>query len=232
MPDEKPRDKRRGERLPHERQPIGDSRLTVKQRRFIRAYLADPDLDAKRAAIAAGYQPSTARQTAYRLMKKPHIAAAIEEAQERRAEIFEYEAVNVLCELARIAFADPRAFFREDGSLKSPSELSKEDASILQSYRRVVRFDRNGDPHTINESIAWKGKLQALELLGKHLGLFSESVNVKHDLNPNVLESILTEVERHRSDIIDSHSIEAAATGDDSYKSLPHHDENDHPTVP
>ncbi len=46
--------------------------LSPKRRRFIRNYIVDPT-NATRAAIAAGYSPTSARVTASRLLKNPAI---------------------------------------------------------------------------------------------------------------------------------------------------------------
>jgi phage terminase small subunit len=58
--------------------------LTPKQRRFVEEYLVD--LNAKRAAIRAGYSARTAEQLGYQLLQNPSVAEAIERAQQARSE--------------------------------------------------------------------------------------------------------------------------------------------------
>lgn len=54
-----------------------------RRKRFVLEYLQD--CNATAAAIRAGYNPRTARNTGYRLMRLPEIQQAIAEAQDARA---------------------------------------------------------------------------------------------------------------------------------------------------
>jgi phage terminase small subunit len=79
---------------------------------FVREYLADPDQNATRAALAAGYGGAkrnrhSARTAASRLLKRPHIAEQIQAAMDARAERTEITADRVLERLWAIATADP-----------------------------------------------------------------------------------------------------------------------------
>ena len=58
-------------------------RLTAKERLFINLYLFDDDLrgNGTRCAIEAGYSERSAREIAYRLLRKDHIKAYIEKRQ-------------------------------------------------------------------------------------------------------------------------------------------------------
>jgi phage terminase small subunit len=58
--------------------------LTPKQERFVAEYLID--LNATRAALAAGYSEKTARSTGAENLTKPDIAAAVATAQGQRTE--------------------------------------------------------------------------------------------------------------------------------------------------
>ncbi|MGF3026525.1 terminase small subunit [Methylobacterium aquaticum] len=78
--------------------------LTDKQRRFVEEYLVD--LNATQAAIRAGYSEDTAAAIGYENLRKPEIAAAVEQAQAIRAERTGITADRVLVELWRIATTD------------------------------------------------------------------------------------------------------------------------------
>ena len=78
--------------------------LTPKQTRFVQEYLID--LNATQAAIRAGYSAKTAFAIGHENLSKPNIAAAITEAQAKRAERAEITADRVLEELGEIGFAD------------------------------------------------------------------------------------------------------------------------------
>ena len=58
--------------------------LTPKRAAFVREYLID--LNATQAAIRAGYSPKTARAQGHRLLTDADIAAAVQEAQQNRAQ--------------------------------------------------------------------------------------------------------------------------------------------------
>ncbi|MFM0151431.1 terminase small subunit [Paraburkholderia sediminicola] len=79
-------------------------KLTANQLRFVDEYLID--LNATRAAEAAGYSKRTARQQGARLLTNVDIASAIQTAKQQRAERVEIEADAVLQEVYAIAMAD------------------------------------------------------------------------------------------------------------------------------
>ena len=58
-------------------------KLTPKQARFVEEYLVD--LNATQAATRAGYSKRSAGIQGHENLKKPHIAAAISEAQQARS---------------------------------------------------------------------------------------------------------------------------------------------------
>lgn len=72
-------------------------KLTANQLRFVDEYLID--LNATRAAEAAGYSKRTARQQGARLLTNVDIAAAIQTAKQQRAE----RVVNNTATLRRVA---------------------------------------------------------------------------------------------------------------------------------
>lgn len=75
--------------------------MTPKQRRFVEEFLID--LNASAAARRAGY----AEGSAWRVVRRPAVAAAIAEAQAARAERTRVTADKVVTELAKVAFGDP-----------------------------------------------------------------------------------------------------------------------------
>jgi len=103
--------------------------LTARQSRFAAEYLLD--LNATQAAVRAGYSSRTAESTGPRLLGKMHVAEAVRAAMEKREQRTGITQDRVLQELARIAFFDIRTLYREDGSLKKPSELDDDAAAAL-----------------------------------------------------------------------------------------------------
>ena len=79
--------------------------LTGKQKRFVEEYLCD--LNATQAAIRAGYSAKTAEWIGPQLLQKTHVAAAIQEAMNKRSVRTEITADRVLREVSHMALYDP-----------------------------------------------------------------------------------------------------------------------------
>ena len=143
-----------------------DNKLTEKQARFVTEYLVD--LNAKHAAIRAGYSEKTAQEQASRLLSKVKVSDAIQQALKARETRTQVTADRVILELARIAFFDSRKLYEENGTPKAITELDDDAAAVLSQIdtaetmegARIRRY-RVSD------------KLKALEMLGKHLALFN-----------------------------------------------------------
>ncbi|MFK5041714.1 terminase small subunit [Glaesserella parasuis] len=151
---------------------VGKSKLKGKQQRFVEEYLID--LNATQAAIRAGYSADTARQIGAENLSKLVIQEAIQEAQNKRAERVNVTQDDVLKGLLEI-------ISMSTGKQKiTETELSKVDGSIVPMDVEKVCFE----PHAANK---------ALELLGKHLGMFKDRVDVTSSdgsLRPTVIELV------------------------------------------
>jgi phage terminase small subunit len=145
--------------------------LTVRQQRFVEAYLANPN--GAQAAVKAGYSARTARVIASENLRKPGIAAAIAKARKRRRPRREGIRVKrVREELARIAFANIGDIFDERGEVRDPSTWPEALRGVtgLTVRRRVTREGGGKSGRIVTVSL--RHKLSALELLGESLGLF------------------------------------------------------------
>lgn len=82
--------------------------LTELQARFVAHFTSDPESigDAAKAALKAGYAPNSARQQAYQLLAKPHVAAAIREAN---AETLSGDLATMAIGVLRQIIEDPKA---------------------------------------------------------------------------------------------------------------------------
>ena len=147
--------------------------LTPKQKRFIDEYLVD--LNASQAAIRAGFSPRTSRFIGYRLLTMPQIKEAIGEAQGNLSRRTAVTQERVIAELAAIAFSnigDVISWGPDGVSVKRADELSPE---ILSA---IADISKSGVREGGMVRVRLYDKLKALELLGKHLGLFTEKVEV------------------------------------------------------
>lgn len=103
--------------------------MPEKRKRFCEEYMID--LNGKQAAIRAGYNPKTAESQASRMLRDVKVQAYIAELRAKVSAKLELTKEMILEELRSIALSDIRGFYREDGSLKPISELTKEEAAAL-----------------------------------------------------------------------------------------------------
>ncbi len=145
--------------------------LTPKQAEFARQYLLD--LNATQAAIRAGYSAKTAQEQASRLLSNVMVRRLVEDLQKARSESTGVTADRVISELARIAFGNQRAVMRWGAggvTLRESSELTDDEAALVSEVAETVSAAGNG------LKLKTHDKVKALELLGKHLGMFVDKV--------------------------------------------------------
>ena len=153
-----------------------DRPLTPKQQRFVEEYPID--LNATQAYIRAGYTGKGAQQSALALLSNPVIAAALQQARAERSERVGIEADHVLIELARVGFSNLTDAVTWDGegmTLHDSATLStdvKAAVREVRAVRTIVRGKNEYESESIEQSIKFHDKLKALELLGRHLGMF------------------------------------------------------------
>lgn len=162
--------------------------MTKKQKLFIEEYLID--LNATQAAIRAGYSPDTAGSIGNENLKKPEIQARIAKAMAERSKRTGVNAERVILELAKIAFVNANDVIDTDTATLKP-EATPEDTAAIQSVK-VKTFGEDG----LEREIKMADKLKALELLGKHLGMFKDKVELSGVLEneKNKLDDLLQQM--------------------------------------
>ena len=184
------------------------ARLTERQRRFCDEYLID--LNATKAAIRAEYSEKTAYSMGQRLLKNVEVKKYIDELIEARQRRTEITQDRVLRELAIIAFsnaADYAAVVEREAFLEAEDgekiKLLDEDGKpvMYRTVEPVLTADLTEDQKRAL-SVIKKGrdgfevkpydKVRALELLGKHLGMFTDKVTVDGEIN-NPMAGLTTE---------------------------------------
>lgn len=148
--------------------------MTDQQRIFCEEYLID--LNAYQAALRAGYRAATARRASEWIQSehpsKPQLRALIDAELAQRSKRTGINADRVLLELARIAFADPLEIF-DPRTGKLREEITRDDRAAIAGYRK-----KEGDDW-VEREVKLADKTRALELLGKHLGMWTENVRVE-----------------------------------------------------
>ena len=184
--------------------------ITEKQKRFADEWLIDLNgTRAYKAAYPSVKKDETARVNASRLLTNANVKAYIQERQKEREKRTEITQDSVLHELALIAFAKASDYARvveKDAMVEVDGNMVPildEDGNQVK-YRTVepILTDELTEDQKKAIAVIKKGrdgfeikpysKIQALELLGKHLGMFTEKVEVKNT-TPNVFEGLTTE---------------------------------------
>ena len=141
-------------------------KLTEKQKRFCEEYLID--LNATQAAVRAGYKNADIGR---RLVTKSHVCEYIKELRDKQSRRTEITADRVLAELAAIAFSD-RTELAKVGELGKVSFTPTNQ--LGDDVKKTIAGIENGKYGT---KVTSYDKVKALELLGKHLGLFSSGAD-------------------------------------------------------
>ena len=130
-----------------------ETKLTPKQERFVQEYLLD--LNGSAAAVRAGYSEKSAKQIAGENLTKPYLASRIKARQAELAAVAELSQEWVLSNLKNIV-------------AKSSQAVEVEKWDPVQK-KMVMTGEYIYDS---------RGANTALQLIGKHLGMFTERIDL------------------------------------------------------
>lgn len=127
------------------------NKLTNRQKRFVEEYLID--LNARQAAIRAGYSPKTAQEQASRLLANVKVQTAIS---------------AFLADISSAKIADIE-------------EVMKYLTSVMrgEATEEIPLLVGNGVQKITTKHLSAKDRIRAAELLGKRYGLFSEKFGIE-----------------------------------------------------
>lgn len=158
--------------------------LSEKQQLFVAEYTVD--FNATAAAIRAKYSEKTAAQMGYKLLKMPEIQAAIKEEFEKRKKRTQIDGDMVVEELAKIAFSNGADFAKvvTDGTFPSlelvpTDQLPTDKKAVIAGYKQTQ----------YGVEVKLHDKVKALELLGKHLGIFTENIRLS-GITPEMVQEV------------------------------------------
>lgn len=124
------------------------SDLTPKQAKFVEEYIVD--LNATQAAIRAGYSKDTAEQIGYQQLQKTSVTEALKVKQAALAEKMQINQEWVITRLQQVA----------ERCMQAEPVLDRDGAETGEYIFQAA------------------GANKALELIGKHLGLFNDKLDV------------------------------------------------------
>ena len=175
--------------------------MTDAQKRFCDEYLID--LNATRAykvAYPDCKKDETANAASSRMLRNVKVQEYISEKQQEIEKRTEITQDKVIKELANIAFFNIRNIYNNNGTLKAIKDINEETIRAISSVKVLqkagamkISINMEGKDnevpieHIKEQTIEFKtnDKVKALELLGKHLGMFKEKVTIDGNVNTN-----------------------------------------------
>ena len=151
--------------------------LTDKQKIFADEYLID--LNATRAykiAYPRVKKDEVAKAAASRLLTNVNVAAYVEERMQERQKRTEITQDRVLEELAAIAFARATDY----AEVKQDRVIIKDTADLTEDQIKAIAGIKEGK---FGIELKLNDKEKALELLGRHLGMFKDKVELSGGLD-------------------------------------------------
>lgn len=161
------------------------AKLTAKQKTFCDEYLID--LNATQAAIRAGYSSDSAKEIGCENLTKPNLRAYIDKKIANRSKRTGINQDRVIRELARIAFVNANDVINMDeATLKA--DASEDDTATISSVKVKTIPTKEGEG--VEREIRLADKLKALELLGKHLGMFKDKLEIEGKVPVQIVDDI------------------------------------------
>jgi len=178
------------------RQRAEQSPPTLREMRFAMHYIQT--LNARQSAISAGYSAKDADQRAWRIMRRPRVQALIHRMQDTYARDMRIETQTVLREIAGVAFSNVGDFVDAEGRVDL-SKVSRDQMAAVSSIETETYMDGRGEnaQEIKRVKLRFHPKTQALEALGKHLGLF-ERDNAQRDQGMRDLVELLRQIDGSR----------------------------------
>ncbi len=122
----------------------GGNKLTPKEKLFVAEYTKNFNATQSFKKIYGASTDNVAGVSGYRMLRKVKIRSAVDEIIIERLNALELKGQEVVSELMKVAFADVRTLFREDGTLKDINELSIDQQACIASVKSVKLYTGSG----------------------------------------------------------------------------------------
>jgi phage terminase small subunit len=184
---------------------MADKKLTDKQKAFVDEYLID--LNATRAYLKiynTVKSEDVAGVNASRLLGNAKVKEYLDKRMKDREKRTEITQDKVLAELAQIAFANGTDFAKvvERPMIVNNRYVMDPDTGQLKTYTTVELIPTDKLPEDKKKAIscikegkfgievAACDKVRALELIGRHLGMFKEQVELSGDVGVKIVDDV------------------------------------------
>lgn len=163
--------------------------LTPKQKIFVDEYLID--LNATRAykvAYPKVKKDEVAKAAGSRLLTNVNVAEYIQERMKEREKRTEITQDRVLQELEKLVLFDIRKLFDSNGKPVDISILDDDTAACIAGLEVVDYFEGAGDDRGgagYVKKYKLTDKLRAIELMGRHLGMFKDKMELSGEVRTN-----------------------------------------------
>lgn len=159
---------------------MSKDKFTTQQVAFVDSYMVH--FNATRAATDAKYlNPG---RYGWELLQKEHIKEEIKKRADAYSSTKSYLKERVVEELCAVAFSSLEEVGRFGPSgldLKQPEEIPD------TAKRAIAEYTVNETDKSVNAKVRFHNKVQALDLLGKHLGMFKDA-EVQVNVTPYIIK--------------------------------------------
>lgn len=146
--------------------------MNEKQQRFVDEYLID--LNGTQAAIRAGYSAKTADVQGSRLLGNVKVQQAISQHMAERSKRTGINQDRIVLELAKIALVKMTDVIDNQGRIKITA--TDDDLSCIEFMKYKASESDTGS--SVEREVKIASKIKALELLGRHLGMWNDKLDV------------------------------------------------------
>ena len=155
-------------------------KLTILQKRFADILFSMPEPNQRQAYIQAGYKArgKTADEAASRLARNIKVQTYLDKLSAAITKRTEIDAAKVVRELAKVGFSNIEDYLTVDEKgetrIKSFDQIERNVLAAIESIKISTTRNKDDSREYTTTQFKLHSKLNALEQLGKHLGIYDK----------------------------------------------------------